>query len=394
MHTARTIKHSDANARSGAVLLVVLFVCMVVAMLSMTVLVRANRQVLSGDGGATRLKLDYLAESGLVHAKTLLLHPQNADTSGEGYWQGGEGLQVEAGNDYYDLTVTRSASGSTARCTYNIESQAYRLKNGDRTARSSLSAQLRLDPCIAYWAGAAASLPNRVTINGDVYCAGALSSAATVQGDVFADGFTGAATGQLQSRADAGVLFPDVTCTFFSPAYNYGGLFYLPRTVAPADCNNPPDPFSPSGANPAGILYSVGPLALVGNVTINGTLVVDGDLTMQGGAVTITPAKNYPALVVNGNLTIQDTSRFTASGLVQVNTMTVASTAGNITVLGALFVRNAGVSVDSLYGGEVVVTAAPMRSAVKLYSTTMALRQWSPAGGAFFKYVKRSNNGE
>jgi hypothetical protein len=178
-----------------------------------------------------------------------------------------------------------------------------------------------------------------------------------------------------------GFHFPDITPAFF-PQF---------QTVTPADCNNP------DGANLAGILYydkalhGGNALALVGDVTITGTLVVDGDLTMRDGVVTISPAKNYPALVVNGRLTIQNNAQLNAqlnaSGLVRVNTMTVAQTAGNITILGALFVKDAGVVVDGGYAGDMTVTADPMRSA--LYSSSMIPPEWSPAADAFFKYVKR-----
>jgi len=388
------MKSVKQNKRySGAVLLVILFVVMAVTVLSMAFMSNAHMQMTCGKNLVDHTRIDYLAEAGLVHAKTLLLHPQNAATGGDGYWQGGAGLQVEAGDDYYDLTVTRSISGPTARCTYDIECRAYRLDGADRTVRGSLAAQLRLDPCIAYWAGAAAGLPAAVTINGDVYCAAALNSTAAINGDVFAASFTGTSTGQTYAPAQVGVAFPGVTTAFFSPVYNYGGLFYLPRAVTPADCNNPPAPFVPDGANPAGILYydkalhGGNALALVGDVTITGTLVVDGDLTMRDGAVTISPVKNYPALVVNGNLTIQNAAQLNASGLMRVNTMTVAQTAGNITLLGALFVKDAGVAVDGGYAGDVTVTADPMRSA--LYSSSMIPPEWSPAADAFFKYVKR-----
>ncbi|MCD6394985.1 MAG: hypothetical protein J7M40_15960, partial [Planctomycetes bacterium] len=78
---------NNKNMRSGVVLLVVLFVSMVVAVISLGILARASRQMACGDTVAARLKLDYLAESGLVHAKTLLLNPQEVPTCQEGYWQ-------------------------------------------------------------------------------------------------------------------------------------------------------------------------------------------------------------------------------------------------------------------------------------------------------------------
>ena len=391
--------------RSGAVLLVVLFVSMVVAIISLGVLARASRQMACGDSMATRLKLDYLAESGLVHAKTLLLNPQEVSTSPDGYWQGDPNtpLQMQAGDDYYDLAVTRSASGPTYRCTYNIQSRAYRQKGAERTLQSNLYAQLRLDPCIAYWAGGNTTEPNTVTINGDVYCNGTMTSLGMVDGDAFADGFNGAKTGQLCSLGvyildDKAVKFPSLLPSLYTPQYDYVEDWDSPAVVSRFpydldvnDCNNPPGPFAPDINNPAGVLCRAGDLYLIGNVDITGTLVVDGDVIVKGGTTTISPLKSFPAIVVTGTLKLEASGCLEIDGLVQANAMTVAADAGNITILGALFINTSGMTVDPGYGGDITITVDPMKSAViTAYNPGPTFIKWSPASGAFFKYIRRN----
>lgn len=404
MNKVKVRQYGNSKQRLGAVLLVVLFVCMVVSVLSMTVIIRANRQMIVSDGDATRLKLDYLAEAGLEHARTLLLHPQDVNTLPNGYWAGDNELYIEAAAGYYDLTVTQSKLGHTPRCTYDVVCEAYlNLEEKKNGVRSKLEAQVRLDPCVAYWAGGDSSLPPTVTVNGDVYCGGALTSEGVINGDVFADSFLGTAAGQTLTRAklidpETGQPFgfPEVTADFFSPVYNDGDFCHTPLTLGPNDCNNP-DAFEHTEANPAGVLYYSGALTLADNRTISGTLVVDGNVTLQNGVTKIIPSKNeklknrYPALVVNGEVTVGDSAQLDVSGLVLVNRMVVDPNALNVSITGALFAKSGGVDVRPGYAHKVTITADPMLAAVKLSSSTMELLQWSPAVDAFYTYVKRGD---
>lgn len=395
--------------RSGAVLLVVLFVSMVVAIISLGVLARASRQMACGDSMALRLKLDYLAESGLVYAKTLLLNPQEVSTSPDGYWQGDPNTLFQkqaADDDYFKLTVTRSSSGSTSRCTYDIESLAYRQKGAEPTIQSTLYAQLRLDPCIAYWAGGNTTVPNTVTINGDVYCNGTMTKLGMdmVDGDAFADGFNGAKSGQLclldvYILDDKAVKFPSLQPNLYTPQYDYvedwdspAVVSYNSHDLGINDCNNPPVPFAPDISNPAGVLYWSGNLELVGNVDITGTLVVDGDVIVKGpGTTTISPLKNFPAIIVTGTLELETSGCLEIDGLVQANAMTVAADAEDISINGALFLETSGMTVDPGYGGVIEITVDPMKSAViTAYNPGPVFTKWSPAGDAFFKYIRRN----
>ena len=389
--------------RSGVVLLVVLFVSMVVAIISLGVLARASRQMACGDSMAQRLKLDYLAEAGLVHAKTLLLNPQEVGTLPDpnGFWAGASALQMQAGDDYYDLAVTRSTSGPTYRCTYDIKSRAYRKEGTEETLQSTLYAQLRLDPCIAYWAGGNTTEPNTVTINGDVYCDGILTSSAVLNGDVFAVEFTGSSTGQhyvLPVSPPEGVVFPPLQASLYTLQYDYvenwdspAVVSHFPRDLQVNDCNNPPDPFVPGSFNPAGVLYWAGDLELVGNINITGTLVVDGNVIVKGGTTTITPVKNFPAIVVADTLRIEAFGSLEIKGLVQTNKMSVDPNALDISITGALFINTNGMNVDPGYSRNITITTDPMKSAViTAYNPGPTFIKWSPAGGAFFKYIRRN----
>lgn len=378
----------NKNMRSGAALLVIVIFVMVVTVISLGFLSDSNVQMVCGKNVGLRMQMDYHADSGLVIAKTYLLHPQEADTSAVGYWQGEIGRQMGS-DDYIDLAVRRSVGGATNRCTYDIQCQSYRLNGADRIAQSYLNAQVRLDPCIAYWAGGNGDIPNSVTINGDVYCNGVLTISGTVEGDAFANSVTGAKTGQTYLATDLSVSYPSIVVGYFSPFYEYDELSYSPENLASQDCNSL-GPFGASGSNPAGIVYRQGNLDVMGVVTVDGTLVVEGDLTIRGTAnLVITASKNYPALVVSGTVTVEDSSSVTVNGLVQAGSMTVGADAGDIDITGALFIGNSALNVDGAYSNNITVTTAPMISALKLTSGVSNIK-WSPAGSAFFKYIKRS----
>ena len=91
--------------RKGVALLVVLFVVMTVTILSLGFLSQSDVELSCGENMILRTKMDYLAESGLEHAKGLLLNPQDID--GE-YWTGAARQQLVSGSDeYYDVNMVK-----------------------------------------------------------------------------------------------------------------------------------------------------------------------------------------------------------------------------------------------------------------------------------------------
>ena len=376
------------NSRGGSALLIVLFIVMAVTVLSLGFLARSSIQMAAGQNMAVRMQMDFLAQSALTHAKTLIMNPQDVTTGIDGYWQGGSALQIAAGDDYYDIAIARSEAGATNRCTYDIQCEGYRIPAGEKIAQSSLNAQLRLDPCIAYWSGGYMEIPANATINGDVYSGGSVTNNGTINGDVFTSGsLTGSAAGQTYLLDQANVNWPAIDYAIFSPNYYIDTATYLPENLDDPNCAN--TSFVSTAGNPRGIVYRNGDLTLGQNVTIDGTLVVNGNLTVQGPGNRITADKNFPALVVNGELIVKQSGQFTINGLVQTNTMAVKADAANVTILGALFIQNSAMTVEPGYSGAINITVAPMAASLKIYPASGTFVKWSPVGGAFFKHVRR-----
>jgi type II secretory pathway component PulK len=101
------------SRRSGTVLLVVLFIVFTVTVASLGFLWQSDVELACGQNMVLKSQMDYLAESGLEHAKGLLLNPQ--DVSSE-YWTGEAGQQLADGNDYYDVAVSRDESDTNNHC--------------------------------------------------------------------------------------------------------------------------------------------------------------------------------------------------------------------------------------------------------------------------------------
>lgn len=314
--------------KRGAALLVVLFVVMAITVLSLGFLSRSDVELACGRNMGLRTEMDYLAESGLAHAKGLIISPQDVNSE---YWTGAEGLQlVEGGNDYYDVSVSRHDpdSGLTYRCNYRIRSCAYRNKGGEKVGRSNLTAELRLDPCIALWMGKDTTVSNSTTIFGDVYCDGILANLGVVNGDVFANSLSGSIAGQEKSASDLTLKWPCVTVQDLTSYYS---VLTIPVGVL-SDTNTP---------GYAQVLHRKGNLVLDSNVQVNGTLIVEGNLTVSGTENVITAKKNLPALLVTGDVLIESTGRLDVQGLAVVEgSVQVIADSTDINVLGGLFIRN------------------------------------------------------
>jgi len=326
--------------RKGAALLVVLFIVMTITILAVGFLSRSDVELACGQNMVLRTQMDYLVESGLQHAKGLILNPQDVDSE---YWAGATGQQLAAdGEDYYDVTVVRDASD---RCNYVIDCNSYRLKGGEKVGRSGLTAQLRLDPCIALWTGGDTTLWSGLTIDGDVYCGGGLANNGVIDGDVFADALTGSITGRHKAVADLSLIWPQVKVNEFTANYTT-------ETISLSSLSG----VSLGSLDPVRICYSSGSLTLAGNVSIDGMLIVSGDLTVQGDGNIITAGKNLPALFVTGDVKVEGGGSLQINGLAVLNKrILVNGNATDIGVLGGLFVKDivAETTADSSGNGNI-----------------------------------------
>ncbi len=145
-------KNGNKIERKGMALLVVLFIVMAAVILSLGFLSRSDVELACGENMILRTQMDYLAESGLEHARGLIIN----DSNFSGDWSEG-GQQLAAGSDdYYDIDVTLltpiDPNDPNQPIDYEITCTAYREKGVERVGESILKAQLHIDPNIAYWA--------------------------------------------------------------------------------------------------------------------------------------------------------------------------------------------------------------------------------------------------
>jgi len=378
------MKRIKRKRREGTALLVVLFIVMAITVLSLGFLSRSDVELACGKNMILRTQMDHLAESGLEHARGLILSPQDVDTE---YWQGDVRQQLVAGgNDYYDVNVVK-----LAECNYQINCTAYKERNGERVGRSGLIAELRLDPCIALWTGANTTISQRITINGDVYCNGSISGNGYVGGDVFATGgitLSNITGKKNETVAEAPVSWPGLGVSDFSSTYYIGSTTYSTHIV---DANiHPGGNFIPSAGNPAGIRYCSGEVELPGNVNVEGTLVVNGNLRVSGANNVISAVKNFPALLVSGEVIIEDGGALEVRGLAQIGQrITVSAGAQNMDINGGLFIANGGIEGSASSSISIVITAGPAIAAIQTWPSAGSCVRWIPAGGAFFRGITR-----
>ena len=175
------------------------------------------------------------------------------------------------------------------------------------------------------------------------------------------------------------------------PNVTFGTSYYIESTAYPTeiiDTNQPLGSFSPTGANPAGICYGSSDVNMPGGVTINGTLVIDGNLTVEG-TNTITAVKNFPALVVTGQVIMKDNSSLVINGLAQVGqqiTHDSGTANASISVTGCLYIANDGVTSNKV---NVSIYAEPATASIEIWPAMDTESRWSPAAGAFFRSIKR-----
>ncbi|OHB63427.1 MAG: hypothetical protein A2Y76_13385 [Planctomycetes bacterium RBG_13_60_9] len=376
----------DRASPRGIVLLVLLLVLVAVALLSLEYQGRSDVELACGRNMVLRLQMDAMAESGLEHAKGLILHPQEITQE---YWTGDLGQQLAAGSgDYYDVNVAK-----LSECNYRIISTAYRLQRGERIGCTTLKAELRLDPCIAYWQGTDAVIPSQVHVTGDVYCGGGLTIHGTVDGDVFAAttiSGSGSIRGHRQEFVQAApVAWPGLSPTDFESCYFLGTSRYRVGTLDNEVLRDVR--LRPTSTNPGGVYYGDGDLDLKGRIEIDGMLVVRNDLILaEHCEVVIRAVKNFPALLVGRDLKMgADRQHLRLEGLAQIGrSIRMGNGEGNALRISGALCLAAG-TVEETTGCELRIVAAPNKAAILIWQAPQSPRQWSPAGGAFFKYIER-----
>jgi len=294
----------------------VLLIVMAVVIISVGYIARADVELASGQSMLLRVQMDQLANSGLEHAKGLLLRPQGVSSAQvdatNWYWVGSDRNRLigdSDDHDYYDVTLERD---TTDYCTYYIACEAYRESNGEQIGWTGLNAQVRLDPCIALWTKLDTVFPQNWVLQGDLRTDGTITSnapTASLDGDVFATSLIGTCVGQTCDLADLSLSWPPVTSTYM----NFYSLAYVSKYT--------------------------GNKTLAAGTTITGMLSVTGSLTIPGSGCTITTVRNLPALYVGGDLLLTGADNLTVTGLAVVGgNLRISSEIQNVKFLGGLCV--------------------------------------------------------
>jgi hypothetical protein len=306
-------------------LLMVLLIVLAVAILATGFLAGTSTELMCGANTLMHVQLEQLAESGLEHARGLILHPQDVPAD---FWVNGATYEQLIMNspDYYHVRTTRDANQPTDYCTYEITCEAFRFAGPEKTGWRRLAATLRLDPCIGLWSNGSLDFRSTWRLYGDLRSGGkvaSLAAASSIQGDAFTDSLQGAIVGQVSDANQLSLAWPPVALTYTNPEYANGTAS---GTL--------------SGATyPPAIWRAAGNLVLAGNVTIQGMLLVGGDLIIRGNGNRIVAAPKLPALYVNGTLKIEAVDGLQMEGLAVVSQdVRISAAARNVAVVGALFV--------------------------------------------------------
>jgi hypothetical protein len=304
------------NRGKGVVLLIVLLIVAAITIVSLGFIIRGDMELACGQNMELKANMDYLAESGLEHAKGLIMYPQDLATD---YFTSATGQQLYTGSDYYDVSVAK-----LSECSWQITSSAYRKAGSTKTAQSGFTANLRLDPDIAFWSAAPLSVHPGMNVTGDVYSNGGLGNSGSINGDCFTDSLTGnTATGSVKAKTALQLAEPTINCSILTSNFSTA-------TIGKKINKN-------TFGGTTQVYYCNGDMEIQTQNIISGCLAVDGNLVVSGAANIITATKNVPALYVKGDLTIANGASITIGGLVFVHgKIVVPAVSGSLGVTGAV----------------------------------------------------------
>jgi len=402
------IGNGGLGARGGFALLVVLFVVMAITILSLGFLARSNTELIAGSNFVMRTELDNLVASGFEQAKTLIVNGYDvAGTAGRPqFFNGATGQNLSSGtSELYDISVLPCDGNESSvynwRCGYEVTVKAYKIRNGEKIGVCDANGVLRLDPALACWVNAAMTVPSSMRIYGDVYCASnfAMTANTRVTGDVWAAGTVDLkpSIGQKYAGASAPVGHPNISTADIVPDYYYydfgsKSVAYC-AAVEVVDHNNPVfGAAAPS--NKQGVYYAAGNTIIKSNTVIAGTLVVDGNLTIQNSTVAITAKRNFPALVVSGQIKINSNTLLTVTGVTQAGmNILVDPNATNVTAefYGMTAAKNGTIQAPATASVVVRFYAWPVVSQILYWPTGPGdpAFVYTPAPSAHYKNIKR-----
>lgn len=301
----------------------VLMLVAVASVLGLSYVTSSTVKVRGAQNMVYAAEAQYLAESGLQHALYVLeMDPELLDGSsgnplGPFHLDGGPysysfwAQAAESIPGVYYLYSQGSAGGITRRSRYTV----YR----------GLAVREQVTHGVVI-GGTGASLPNSVSITGDIFNNGDfLLNFARIDGDVSSCGTVFDPFNLIDGSVATGVEpidFPDVDMEYYK-AYGLGedGYVALELTTEHLEADNP---LNNGGAitdqNVGGVVWlkPVGNerVRLRDNVNFEGTIIIDGDLVIDGQGITLTAVDGFPALITTGRALVSANSEITINGLV------------------------------------------------------------------------------
>jgi type II secretory pathway component PulK len=94
------------NRGKGMALIIILVLITAIVVVGLGFIIRGDTELLCGQNMELKADMDYLAESGLEHARGLILNPQDIDISGD-CWSAAEQQLSPDSNDYYNVSVAK-----------------------------------------------------------------------------------------------------------------------------------------------------------------------------------------------------------------------------------------------------------------------------------------------
>lgn len=353
----------------------------VASVMGMSILSMTSLQSMAASGQAQSLQADALADSGINLGLYYLQNISDPSKCPLALTLGGTSYSASrlslgaAVPGTFDLAITR-----TGQSTYRISStgNATSATRGT-TVKKRILATVNVNyygygMSLASSSGATVTIPSNLSIDGNVYVNAPVVNNGSVSGTLYATSVTGtgsAGTVSLNSMASGYTPVPQVSSVNHYSTYTYNGRNYQATILGTSYLRDVT--LGPTAGNPAGVYISTTALQLDENVNINGTLVVTaGLLHVKRGTTTVTPAADFPGLVVDGTLSFQrDGARLIVNGLTwiggRIDVNGHAET--QLSVTGTLLMPLAAGAIDSQ--ANVAVTYDRSRASISNLASSM-----------------------
>jgi hypothetical protein len=384
----RNNNHAQLRRRRAFAMIMVKVVVAVAAVLALSLLYTSTLQAKASTGRTSVVQAELLAESGLNRATYYIFNqkdPAKCPFS----------LAIGATYTENNVSLGSSVQGSFDLRIERIAQNRYRvISTGNATSAAGTPLQKRVTALVDfnYTTFAATfegdvTIPAGMTVDGDVLCDGNLINNGNVNGYIYATTVSGSGsqkgTGLLDAVNDVlnsvlKTLLGGATSTNATPnyytTYTYNGTTYLAKNVLDLSLVN--RTLGPTADNPAGVFRKVGTLDINGNVRINGTLVVQGgSLRVQGTNNVITAAPNFPALILDNDVTFKaPNATLEVNGLMwfggRVTKTTSSVVNSNMNVTGTMVNPGHGATTFDPAFGTINVKYDRYRAMVKGWNTS------------------------